>query len=479
MLFNSIEFVLFFPLVTALYFLLPAKSRWVMLLLASCIFYMAWIPIYILILFLIISIDYFAALKIENAQGLARKGFLLLSIVANLGVLGIFKYYNFFAANISELSHFLGISYAAPVLNLILPIGLSFHTFQALSYTIEVYKGAQKAERHLGIYSLYVMFYPQLVAGPIERPQQLLHQLHEEHPFDFHKFTMGLQLMLWGFYKKVVIADRLAPLVNHVYDQAPHYSGFPLILATYCFALQIYCDFSGYSDIAIGAAQVMGINLMRNFDCPYAAKSIREFWQRWHISLSTWFRDYVYIPLGGSRAARFRVCLNLMIVFMASGLWHGANWTFVAWGFLHGLYLVLFLLYQHAGQGAKLPELKGFAGMTLRAACIFMTFQAVAFAWILFRANSLSDAYWIMSHLFPANNFDQILSLGLSGADLIVAALAVLIMEGLQFLQRKAPLRERIAALPISIRWPVYYTAIFCVLFLGKFSSERFIYFQF
>ncbi len=340
MLFNSIQFLVFFIVVTSLYYSLPYRFRWIMLLAASCYFYMAFVPIYILILGFTIAIEYFAGIFIESTEGKKRKLYLICSLVANIGVLALFKYYNFLNDNLTLLLGHLHVNNPIPILKILLPIGLSFHTFQAMSYTIEVYRGKQKAERNFGMYSLYVMFYPQLGTGPIERPQNLLPQLKAEHPFDSANVTSGLRLIAWGLFKKVVIADRLAILVDNVYSKPHHYNGISLAIATLFFTYQIYCDFSGYTDIAIGTARVMGIKLMQNFNNPFQAKSLPEFWTRWHISLSTWFRDYLYIPLGGNRVALPRHLFNLFFVFLIGGLWHGAHWTFIAWGALHGFYLI-------------------------------------------------------------------------------------------------------------------------------------------
>ena len=331
MLFNSLQFAVFFVVVTTVYFLLADKHRWKLLLISSCYFYMSFVPAYILILGFTIVIDYFAGILIEQSSGNKRNFYLILSIAANVGVLAIFKYYNFLNDNLTAILGDFGYQNKIPYLSILLPIGLSFHTFQAMSYTIEVYRGHQKAERHFGIYSLYVMFYPQLVAGPIERPQNILPQMHAKHEFKYENVVEGLRLMLWGFFKKIVIADRLAIYVDAVYNNADKHSGITLITATVFFAFQIYCDFSGYTDIARGAARVMGYELMLNFRRPYLAKSIKEFWSRWHISLSTWFRDYLYIPLGGNRVPIPRWYLNLMIVFMISRLWHGAALTYIIW----------------------------------------------------------------------------------------------------------------------------------------------------
>src|SRR4029079_15792055 len=360
MTFNSLEFVFFFILVSTAYFILPYKHRWFLLLAASCYFYLAFVPIYIFILAFTIIIDYFAGRAIENAQGRKRKLYLIISLVANIGVLAIFKYYNFLNENLTALLGSFHVKNPAPIIKILLPIGLSFHTFQAMSYTIEVYRGHQNAERHFGIYALYVMFYPQLVAGPIERPGNLLHQFRQRHDFDSGRVASGLSLMLWGFFKKIVIADRLALYVNLVYNDPGQHTGSTFILATIFFAFQIYCDFSAYSDIAIGAAQVMGFKLMTNFRRPYFSSSISEFWTRWHISLSTWFKDYLYVPLGGNRVSRPRLYANLLVTFLVSGLRHGARWTFVVWGALHGAYLIVSLATERIRGRAR--ESLGLAG---------------------------------------------------------------------------------------------------------------------
>jgi D-alanyl-lipoteichoic acid acyltransferase DltB (MBOAT superfamily) len=367
-------------------------------------------------------------------------------------------------------------------LKILLPIGLSFHTFQAMSYTIEVYRGNQAAEKHFGIYALYVMFYPQLVAGPIERPQNVLHQFHEKHTFDYTRMCDGLKRMLWGFFKKVVIADRLSIMVNEVYNHVTYYEGLALILATVLFGFQIYCDFSGYSDIALGSAQVMGFRLMENFRMPYFSTSIKEFWSRWHISLSTWFRDYLYIPLGGNRVARWRRYLNLFIVFLVSGLWHGANWTYVIWGALHGGYQVIALLFTR--QFEKLyTVLRG----SLLASFVYgsITFLLVCFAWIFFRASSLSDAWYVVSNLLPhelklahvvrGQSFYLGLPLWRFAAS-VFGVIALLFVEWRYRTSAQPPLfysPNRI------LRWTSIYGVIFAILIFGYFETNEFIYFQF
>jgi alginate O-acetyltransferase complex protein AlgI len=400
MLFNSFEFLLFFPLVTITYFLLPHRFRWLLVLSASCYFYMAFVPKYIFILATTITIDYFAGLGLEKFKGRNRKWLLLASILSNIGMLAFFKYFNFANENLTLLANFIGWNYPIKDLEIILPIGLSFHTFQSLSYTIEVYRGKFRAERHFGYLATYVMFYPQLVAGPIERPQNILPQLHTEQEFNYQRVTDGLKWMAWGMFKKVAIADRIALFVNPVYNAPNQYSGPALLVATLAFAIQIYCDFSGYSDIALGSAQVMGIQLMKNFNHPYFSKSVSEFWQRWHISLSTWFRDYLYIPLGGNRVKKTRWAFNLFATFLVSGLWHGANWTFVIWGALHGLFVLLSNLTAEM-RGRLFDKIKiNWVQQVAKIMPIPITFILVSYAWIFFRANSLNDALYISSHLF-------------------------------------------------------------------------------
>ncbi len=356
MLFNSLQFVLFYIVVTILYFQLRHRGRIWLLLLASSYFYLVFKPIYILILLVTIVVDYFAGIWIAKTEGKKRKWLLILSLISNIGFLAFFKYWNFLNNNLTILLGLMGIHNPLPDYALELPIGLSFHTFQAMSYTIEVYRRNQKPEKDFIIYSLYVMFYPQLVAGPIERPQNLLPQFHTNIKYNFENLKAGLMMMAWGLFKKVVIADRLSVMVDYCYDNPTSFSGLTLLVATIFFAFQIYCDFSGYSDIAIGAARTMGFKLMTNFDAPYLSKSISEFWRRWHISLSTWFKDYLYIPLGGNRVGEMRLYINYLIVFTVSGLWHGAAWTFIIWGFLHGFYLV-FAIIRKKYFSIKFPEI--------------------------------------------------------------------------------------------------------------------------
>ena len=476
MIFNSIQFIIFFIVVTSLYFTLPHNKRWLLLLISSCYFYMAFVPIYILILGFTIVVDYFAGILIENAAGRKRKLYLLLSLVANIGVLAVFKYWNFIAENFSYLLKGFGVNSPLPYLSILLPIGLSFHTFQAMSYTIEVYRGHQKAERHFGIYSLYVMFYPQLVAGPIERPQNLLHQFREEHHFEYERVVEGLKEMLWGFVKKIVIADRLSLYVNAVYNNADHHNGLTLILATIFFAFQIYCDFSGYSNIAIGAAKVMGFKLMTNFNRPYFARSIAEFWKRWHISLSTWFRDYLYITLGGNKVSIPRWYFNLFFVFLISGLWHGANWTFIIWGALNGFYLVFALITQ--GARDKMNEVTGLTKLPVlhRWIQIIVTFLLTCFAWIFFRANNLNDALLIIRKMasFKGPIWFENPSM------LIYSFTAIFILLAAE---SKQEYFKGSFSLMNNKNWVVrnaaYALMIILIFLIGVFDGGQFIYFQF
>jgi alginate O-acetyltransferase complex protein AlgI len=490
MLFNSLHFLFFFIVVTTTYFALPHKYRWILLLASSCYFYMVFVPVYILILGFTIIVDYFAGIYIEKSEGKRRKQFLLASLMVNIGTLALFKYYNFINDNITQLLHGVGYENPIPYLSILLPIGLSFHTFQAMSYTVEVYRGNQKAEKHFGIYALYVMFYPQLVAGPIERPQNLLYQFHEKKNYDYNRVTDGLKLMCWGLFKKVVIADRLATVVDNVYDDPFNHTGLAFIIATVFFSLQIFCDFSGYADMAIGSAQVMGFKLMKNFDRPYSSASIQEFWSRWHISLSTWFKDYLYIPLGGNRVKISRWYFNLFIVFLVSGLWHGANWTFIIWGALHGLYLVLGLITSKSRvQLASAIGLKRFPRLN-NFLNVVITFSLVAFAWIFFRSKNVEVAFYIIEQsvidiIHRVNNIllysklDIHLGLGVPPKELLVAVLMIVFMESIHWWQKNGSIRDRIRKMPLLNRWALYYSIVLLILFFGVFDQSSFIYFQF
>ncbi|MFN8356254.1 MAG: MBOAT family O-acyltransferase [Spirosomataceae bacterium] len=463
MLFNSLQFLLFFGAVTLGYYSLGWRGRWVLLLVASCYFYMVFKPSYILILAVTIVIDYFAGIWIAQSHGQRRKWLLVLSLVTNIGFLAYFKYFDFFASSINQLSYQLFHQEAVSLIHIMLPIGLSFHTFQAMSYTIEVYRGNQKAERHFGIYALYVMFYPQLVAGPIERPQNLLPQFHSYFKYDWQNVKAGLVQMAWGFFKKVVIADRLAMVVDYSYDNPTPHNGLTLLVATFFFTFQIYCDFSGYSDIAIGSARVMGFNLMKNFDEPYRSTSISEFWSRWHISLSTWFRDYLYIPLGGNRVTPYRNYLNFFIVFMISGLWHGAKWTFVIWGSLHGIYLIL----------ARWRDANLKLSFSLPTWIQWLsTFVLVMLTWVFFRATGTTYAFQILKKITQIHWNDQLVTpLNATEMFFSLALIGVMIVK-----ERWLPVIEvkRDAAF-----WLWLSSLVLVIYLFGVFTSNQFIYFQF
>lgn len=474
MLFNSLHFVFFFLVVSAGYFTMPHRFRWIWLLSSSCYFYMSFVPVYILILGFTIAVDYVAGIYIERSEGKKRKLFLVLSLIANIGVLMFFKYYNFLNENLMNL---LGQDHAPlPYLSILLPIGLSFHTFQAMSYTIEVYRGNQKAEKHFGIYALYVMFYPQLVAGPIERPQNLLHQFREEHKFEYERVVDGLKLMLWGLFMKIVIADRLAIYVDAVYNNSEQHGGKTLTVATIFFAIQIYCDFAGYSNIAIGAAKVMGFKLMTNFNRPYFSRSVSEFWTRWHISLSTWFRDYLYISLGGNKVSVPRWYFNLFIVFLISGFWHGANWTFIAWGALNGFYLIFALVTNNWRDGfLKSSGLSKFPLLKNTGQCL-ITFGLICLSWVFFRASSIHEASAIFGKIF---SFDGKLFYD-HPSTILYCLMGISILFFVESFDHKHDERLYILNRPKGIfKQFSYALLLIMIIMIGVLDGSEFIYFQF
>jgi len=478
-LFNSFSYLVFFPLVVLLHFLTPYRHRWAALLAASCLFYMAFIPSYILILFLVVGVDYAAGLGIEAAGDPRRKKlFLWLSLGINVGILCFFKYIHSVAAA------FLGTATSSFLVNIVLPLGLSFHTFQSMSYTIEVFRGNQKAERHLGIFALYVLFFPQLVAGPIERPQNLLPQLRLARDFDPAGAVEGLRRLLWGMFKKVVVADRLAVLVDQAYARPEAQSGAVLAAATFFFAFQIYCDFSGYSDIAVGSARVLGVRLMENFDRPYAAPNIREFWRRWHVSLSSFFRDYVYRPLGGNRGGPLRWGRNVLATFFLSGVWHGAGWNFAVWGLYHGLLVILSGLpglLRPGRRATALPSLR-------RAAGTAATFAAVCAGWVFFRAQNLGEAWLILKRMAAGLLEDGALSVltvparmyvGLwTSPEIRLAVSAVVFVQAIEWAGKNETARELWERSAV-VRWAGYAAVVAAVLNLGTLKEIPFIYFQF
>lgn len=479
MLFNSLEFAIFFPLVVGIYFRLPQRHRVLWLLVSSCVFYMAFIPVYILILFVTILIDYVAGIYLEKVHGRARTVLLWMSIISTCSVLFVFKYFGFFTGNFIGLAGLLGWHLPLPAVKIILPIGLSFHTFQSLSYVVEVYRGRQKAEPHFPTYATYVMFFPQLVAGPIERPQHLLHQFWEHHAADHERIASGLRRMAWGFFKKLVVADRLALYVNDVYAAPRNFNGLQLTLATFFFAYQIYCDFSGYSDIAIGTARVLGFRLMENFNTPYYSKSISEFWHRWHISLSSWFRDYLYNPMVERLVSASGWCFTILVTFAVSGLWHGANWTYVVWGCLNGTYLL-------AGAATESFRNRVFAAFGLSETAplrlgirIVSTFLLTCVGWVVFRARNLPDVWYILTHFWRNWDFHSISTEQFLLRQMPVAIAGIMLLEMVQLLNGRVRLADLIVRAPLVPRWAFYLTCVFSVILFGVFRNTQFIYFQF
>ena len=475
MLFNSFDFVVFFIVVTGAYFALPHRFRWPLLLGASCFFYMAFIPVYIFVLFTTIIIDYFAGIWIEDTEDPQKKRrYMLMSVVSVCAVLFFFKYFNFFNENIAAVAAAFHWNYSIESLRIILPIGLSFHTFQSLSYVMEVYYVRQRAERHFGLYSLYVMYFPQLVAGPIERPQNMLHQFRERKVFDWARLGDGLSLALWGLFKKVVVADNLALYVDAVYNSSSHHNGTSLLLATYFFAIQIYADFSGYSDIARGVSRIYGIELMRNFETPYFSTSIPEFWSRWHISLSTWFRDYVYISLGGNRVSLPRNMFNLFVVFLLSGFWHGANWTFIIWGGLHGIYLIV---YRIAGRATRrlFPSVQQHKPiLALQLVKVILTFHLVLLAWVFFRADSLATAGQILRKIVLDHG-----SLFWDPTVIPQALCATAVLLSLDLFNRMTDYWSKQESFYVGFKMAYAVALLFGVVLFGMDSGTQFIYFQF
>jgi len=453
---------------------------------------MAFVPAYVLILFALIATDFFFGLRISKATGTRRRFFLIGSLVANLGALFFFKYFNFFSENAAALASIIHWNYPLVILQITLPLGLSFHIFQSLSYVIEVYRGKQEPERNLGIYALYIMFFPQLVAGPIERPQHMLHQFREQHPFDSLKVRRGLELILWGLWKKLVIADKIAPLVNAVYSNLEVMNGFTVFLAVFAFSYQLYCDFSGYSDIAVGSALVFGYDLTNNFNRPFSARSIGDFWRRWHISLSNWLRDYLYYPLAlaGKRVTKSRINLSLLVTFTLIGLWHGANWTYVVFGLIHGLYSVFSIwtakIRKHLSRAIGLAERPSLE----KSWQVIATFILVTISFVFFRAASLGQAFQVFEKLGRAfsdlpsfllnwRNIFTLENIGLRSQSILVIVLAMILLEYIQYLKAKRKTQFIFENKSLLLRWGWYYLLIFTILGVGYLGARTFIYFQF
>lgn len=473
--FNSFQFLLFYPIVAILNFVVPRKYRWIPLLIASYYFYLSWNAKLLFLIVFTTAVSFASGILIEKKPK-QKTLWMVISVIASLSVLFFFKYYNFVVGTIG------GLFGADLTLQLVLPVGISFYTFQTLSYSIDVYRGNIKAEHNFFYYALFVSFFPQLVAGPIERPNNLLPQLYEEHKFNWDDLYLGSKRMLAGFFKKIVVADMAAQYVDAVYNNPGKTGGLAIIVATVLFAVQIYCDFSGYTDIAIGCARVMGYRLMQNFNRPYSAENIRDFWTRWHISLTTWFKDYLYIPLGGNRKGRSRQILNLFIVFLVSGLWHGAEWTFILWGLIHGIYRIVGDLTHK-----KREELYSRIGVDtsnkiVRKLRTAITFILVCFAWIFFRANNTTELLIILKKLFTTVGFSTFASeLGLTLSGAVIMILSVVIMS---LLDRKLTLEKYntpngaklFGGTSLYLLWAIIFAWL---ILLASDGSGAFIYFQF
>ena len=483
MTFNSWEFLVFYPIVAALYFLLPKKLKWPMLLVASYYFYAFYQADLLFLIILTTAVSFFMSHLIERTQSAAKKKlYLALTLTVCLGVLVFYKYFNFLGASVEGIITLFGKEPPSLVLDLVLPVGISFYTFQTLSYVIDVYRGDIKTEKNFFFYALFVSFFPQLVAGPIERPGNLIPQLKEAHKPERDNLIRGSKQMLLGFFKKICVADLVASYVSAVYNSPDEATSFAVVIATLMFAVQIYCDFSGYTDIATGCARIIGIKLMKNFDHPYSASSIKEFWSRWHISLSGWFKDYLYIPLGGSRRSAARNMLNVFIVFLVSGLWHGANWTFVVWGALHGVYRVvgtLTLKWRNALIERVGLKTDSRLVVTLRRVC---TFLLVCLAWVFFRANSIADAFTLLTAL--VTRFSSVSgALASMQLDTVSILLVIFAVATMIVIDRALSYDEQDGS-DILVRDGAFTYYVFAIMFvwlllLSRGQSSTFIYFQF
>jgi D-alanyl-lipoteichoic acid acyltransferase DltB (MBOAT superfamily) len=490
MFFNSLDFAIFFPIVFFLNWLFSKYlvKRNLLILVASYLFYGWWDWRFLILIFISSLVDFFIGQKLyESSSKSKNKFYLLISLIINLGSLMYFKYANFFIDTFVNSFSLFGQQMDSLTLNIILPVGISFYTFQTLSYSIDIYRGQLKPTKNWLAFFSFVSFFPQLVAGPIERASHLLPQFYKTYKFNYDLVKSGLLLMVFGLFKKMVIADRAALYVNEVFNNTGNYDGVEYFYATLLFAVQIYCDFSGYSDIAIGTARTMGFNLMKNFDSPYFSTSLTEFWRRWHISLSTWFRDYVFIPLGGSRNGKFKTYANLFIVFVISGLWHGAAITFIIWGAIHGLILIFEkasfklknIFFDLIGLKKSTPFFNLFFGL--------LTFLIVCLAWIFFRANSLSDALIIINGVF--NKFDlgdifikETYLIGFKTNEFRILICSIIVLLFAEVLHKKYSLVKRLNSQVLIFRWFVYFLLVFAIIVFGKYGDdiiEEFIYFQF
>lgn len=490
MLFNSIDFLIFFPIVISIFFIIPKKWRCIWLLISSYYFYMSWNPKYALLIAGSTVVTYLSGLFIEHANSKGKqtsmKLYVLASLIINLGILCLFKYANFFLSNLSLLFSHIGIGTIDKRFDFLLPVGISFYTFQALSYTIDVYRGQIKAERNLFKYALFVSFFPQLVAGPIERSKNLLTQIQNVENiqvWNFDRVRNGLLLMFWGLFQKLVIADRASLVVNKVINGYQNYGFIEISIAVILFAFQIYCDFGGYTNIARGAAQVMGFSLMQNFKQPYLARNIKEFWRRWHISLTSWFTDYLYIPLGGNRNGTLRKYFNILIVFGVSGLWHGASWNFVAWGLIHAFYLICEDIKRTYQKNKNISTENGCFSKRLRE--IVTTFILVDFAWIFFVCKDITHAINVIKQMFSVIVVQSsFLKLGMDLVDWQIIFISVVILYIVDIIHEKGySVFDIVSHQEIWFRWMLYLGLIWGIIMLGIYGVDydisTFIYFQF
>ncbi|MCU0846299.1 MAG: MBOAT family protein [Spirochaetes bacterium] len=541
MIFTSLKFLLFFPTVILIYFLLPYKWRYILLLIASYYFYMSWKPIYGLLLFVTTVTIYVTALLMENRSQPIKKFLVVISLLINLGLLFTFKYFNFFSKNMNDLFSVISLNLTTPYLEMLLPVGISFYTMQALSYTFDVYRGKIPAERNFGMVALFAGFFPTILCGPIERAPNLIPQFRKKFDFDYDRVTYGLKLMAWGFFKKLVIADRLITYSIKVLGNPQSNEGIVFLIALYFTAFQVFCDFSGYSDIAIGAAKVMGYDLMENFRRPFHSKSMPEFWQRWHISLISWLRDYLYIPLGGNRIAKPRFAFNILLIFFLSGLWHGAEWTFVVWAVLNGLFSVIGAFINNIKTKARenifgaiknspvpllfaaglIPVLTAVFSHEIGLSAtgdftvykflvvfigsyfitisimklikenamtwfvdkskimfrIFITFHLFIFAGVFFVVKSVNDAWYVLTHVLDFSTKN--FRAGFSKTEFNYMIISILILELYHIIETRGDVFKMLSTKPAAVRWAVYILLINLILFLGVFGEKQFVYFKF
>jgi alginate O-acetyltransferase complex protein AlgI len=504
MTFNSFYFAIFFLIVVGAYYLIAQRYRWVVLLLASCFFYLSWSPKYIPLIIISILTNFVIGIQIgESASKRKQKLFLALGLIFNLGLLIAYKYLNFILGSFGAFLSIFNLPDNIPSLEILLPVGISFYTLQILGYLLDIYNNTQKPEKHLGKFALFVSFFPLLVSGPIERAKRLLPQFSGSNEFDYENAKLGLKRIAWGIFKKIVIADRLAIYVDQVFNHPSEFQGFPLLLAVIFFAFQLYCDFSGYSDIVIGTAKILGIDLMENFHTPFFANSIQNFWNSWHISLSTWLRDYIFFPSRRKLLkqkifpAWLKQAIPPMVTMLVSGLWHGANWTFVLWGGLHGFYLIaenylkpmIDRLFEQRQPNPILKKL--YFGLQ-----VIVTFSLTCFAWIFFRSNSIAEAFTIIKNI-PALNLPYytaailshnwgklidpfVFSNGLSKTDMVLSMLLIMFLLLIDTLNNKVDLFTKINRVPLFLRWSLYLLAVFVIVFLSTdVSTKNFIYFKF